>query len=425
MDLGREILGIGEKEFIVSKVNSTFGLRAGQDIEKIPSFRSVVKNIYSITLEPFRSRKIESAQDMSVFEFFDRRFGKSFAERYAYIVTRSLNGQSDAQQVSIHALLPRMAKNFHAHKSVLLGPLISALGGSEKRNSPSFTNVMDHLWQELMSGGKYVSMVPGVDLSGFFQQLDRHTSSVCSSVSGRAVSVGTKEIECEDGSKHPVDLIVSSWRPDTLMEIFSSPPEEFAKKLSAHEKLHATRFVWSCDEILKSSIPPVLVSTDNMMIIQSGLYEYLPTFSLIIDVLSPNPTSLESFRESSKQVLTGKLGEIVLNHDPVSVDVDSEELPRACLGSNEALIQFNKWRLGKVKKFQTDLQVVGKWYYAPSGSVTDLVADAHELAVLVASRYENYPKRENELRSHWMNRSDRSLDFSYQTDAVSTSTRLS
>jgi len=57
---------------------------------------------------------------------------------------------------------------------------------------------------------------------------------------------------------------------------------------------------------------------------------------------------------------------------------------------------------------------MGKYYYATSGSITDIIADTESLVNMLVERYSGFPKRvENERTDDWISRSDRSLDYTY------------
>jgi hypothetical protein len=416
MQLGRDILQMGESEFVISKVNSNIGLISdGGRIEKIPSFRSVVSNLGAIALEPFRRSKPETT-DMSVKNFFETRFGNKFTKKYANTVSMCLTGQS-AESVSIHSVLQRMASNFTNHHSVMLGPLWSMFS-PQRSDSRQFTNVMDHLWQQLMSGGKYVSMSSRLDLSLFLERLETHVKEISGDfVSDKKVSkILEKGVEFDDGSMESVDLIISSERPSELVGLMvgdSSTPA--SRKFSQGKRMYKSRFEWS--NVVKK-IPvstPVLINQESgeMIIVQSSLFDD-PSHALVVDILSEKKyLDFNSFAN-----INGKWLEIIgfkslTDVAPTRIETCEEIVPSNSLGSNEALIEFNKMR----KKSKTDIQVVGKWYYASSGSLTDIIADADNLASLIAKRYSRFPKVENELTADWMTRSDRSLDMSYQTEA--------
>jgi protoporphyrinogen oxidase len=426
MQLGRELLGIGDKEFIVSKVNSRFGLVHDNKIEKIPSFFSAMRNIPAIALEPFRRRTEQTGTDLSLHDFISNRFGKRFATKYSSFLTLFMNGQSSAEHVSVHSLLPRMARNFFSHKSVLLGPLLASLKTKHNHKGDSFTNVMDHLWQELMSGGKYVSLLPDLCLFPFFDRLNFHINSISRECTSRIGRIDAGQIVCEDGSKHAVDLIISSIRPDLLAALFpTSGPIPDLAALTSYKTMHATRFVWEKSAIATLSVPPVLV-TDSIgtVVIQSSLFE-VPngTDRVIIDVLSNKAITLDDFRESTKSWITSELAYLI-STTPDATSHSSEDIPASGLGTNDALRQFNKWRIATSKSLMIDIQVVGKWYYTNSCSLSDVVADAHYLATILSERYETFPSKENELSSHWMERSDRSLDYSYQQESMIYRTKL-
>ena len=427
MQLGSEILGIGDKEFIVSEVNSSFGLVRDTKLERIPSFFSVVRNMPAIALEPFRRRAAQTGSDLSLYDFVCNRFGQRFAGKYSNFLSQFVNGQTSADQVSVHALLPRMARNFFSHKSVLLGPLWASLNTTNSHRGDSFTNVMDHLWQELMSGGKYVSLLPNLDLLPFFERLNFHVDSISQTCPSSVARIESGKIVCEDGSVHAVDLVISSLRPDLLLALL--PATETAipnlSPLTTYKTMHATRFVWNNRSFENASVPPVVV-TDSIgtLVVQSALYASPDGSSrVVIDVLSNKPSTIEDVRESSRSWMHSDLASVI-NTDPDIIAHSSEDIPASGLGSNDALRRFNKWRISTSKSLGMDIQVVGKWYYTNSGSVSDVVADAHSLASILSARYESFPNKENELSSHWMDRSDRSLDYSYARDSVIVGTKL-
>ena len=396
--LGREILGIGDQEFCVSKVNIQLKLRDSEGkISRIPSFVSVLKNIFALGLEPFRPRT-KPSEDISVSEFMRLRFGHSFAKRYSDVISAPFA----AEKVSVHAFFPKLAQNFFRFNSVMVGPLWAIADRLSGASSFKNVDVMDHLWQELVSGGKYVSMLPRLDFSLFHQLLESHVASVST-----ACSLCDFQLE-------RFDLVVSSQRPDELVSQFDrSHKQDWAAALSEHEKALCTRLVSasaspSADGEIIFSSP----STDEGIcgiIVQSGLYEHAPAAGVVVDVFSTKPVDIESVRR--------------LYPAADGLEVSSsyvEELPSCKLGWTKRMIDFNRWRLGLKKSLNIDLQVVGKWYYCPSGSLTDLVGDASELADIIADRYQRFPKRvENEQSNHWMSRNDRSLDFSYSTDRFS------
>ena len=381
LKLGREILGIGDNEFCVSKVNSSISIASDNNrhVLKIPSFGLIFRNFFPLLFEPFRNSHVGS--DISVFDFLRLRFGQSFSVKYANI----LSSPFPSSEVSVHALFPKMAK----HKSVLLGPLMGVVGSLDRIANADVKNVdvMDYLWQELMSGGKYVSMRPGLDFSLFFQELVRHIASV--SVSGG---------DLDSFSPSQYDLVVSSQNPSELLSLYGEKnEEEWIEKMSNSKKVFSSRFFIPRKCTAKRDIV-YSSGTDGVFAViqQSSLYPENEG-QCIVDVLSDRPMD----------------GSVIGAAAVDRLIVNEEEIPIPSIGWNERMRKFNEWRIK-----QKNLQVVGKWYYCPSGSLTDVISDADRLAQIVAQRY-GTRRIENERRSDWMTRNDRSLDFSYQDDSWS------
>ena len=389
MKLGRDILEMGESEFVVSKVNSTISLVGTNGVvDHFPSFKTVVKNLHAIAFEPFRRRSIGNG-DVSVSAFLEQRFGKSFSQRYANMITMSMIGQENAELVSVHTLLPKMARSAASHRSVLLGPLWAMVGGHHDRQTSYYTNVMDHLWQKLASGGKYVSMAPRLDLSLFYDRLEDHVVSTCRLEKSEVEKIEGKNISTLDGSCHSLDVLVTSLRPDRLVALTHSQaqvPTEAVARLSEYKTMYSNRL--SCAIGMGDSVQ-INQSTGEKIIPQSCMFKV--ESGVVVDILSDQ------------------------------VGGDGEEIPACKIGSNQALLELNNWR----RQQALDIQFVGKWYYTPTGSVTDMVADADRLAFLISKRYDGFPYKriENEFSSDYISRSDRSLDLKYE-DELHGSTRL-
>ena len=387
LKLGREILGIGDNEFCVSKVNSSISIvsdNTRRHVQKIPSFGLIYRNFFPLLFEPFRKSHVGS--DISVFDFLRLRFGQSFALKYANI----LSSPFPSSEVAVHALFPKMAK----HESVLLGPLMGVFGSLDRIANADVKNVdvMDYLWQELMSGGKYVSMRPGLDFSFLFQELARHSASV--SASGGDLS---------SFSPSQYDLVVSSKNPSDLLSCYGEKnEEEWTHEMSRSKKVFSSRFFIPRKCSVKRDIV-YFSGTDGVFAViqQSSLYPENEG-QCIVDVLSDRPVDGSAVGAASAD----------------RVIVNEEEIPIPSIGWNDRMRKFNEWRIK-----QKNLQVVGKWYYCPSGSLTDVISDADRLAQIVAQRYttrsDGTARMENERRSDWISRNDRSLDFSYQDDSWS------
>jgi hypothetical protein len=414
MKLAREILEMGEREFTASKINNSIGMisKGGTSIEKIPSFSSVVRNLHAICLEPVRGRKKIFSCDISVTDFLANRFGSSFASNFSDMICKSITGQT-GETVSVHALFPRMANNVVIHRSVLLGPLWESLSGQSKPKG-YYTNVMDHLWQKLMSGGKYITMLPRFDLSIFFERLEQHTKSSCRIVPSQVTSISHKSVQCHNGESHEIDLVVSSVRPDDLFRICNgeSSMKNSVLKLSSFKNMLRNRYSFECKSFDPSLTSPVMIDKDsgNMIIVQSGLYDGASRDLLVVDILSDHQLDENAF--SQYPILSG-----FASNTLIGFQSDIEEIPSCSLGSNQALFELNQWRKKFIQSEKMDLQFVGKWFYAPTGSVTDIVADADRLVSLISTRYARYPKIENELTSDFVSRSDRSLDMKYVSES--------
>ena len=398
MYLGREILGIPEKEFVVSNVkNST---KIGSEI--FPSFISAVRNA-ALVLEPFRGRH-KSIEDISIFEFFKSRFGSGCARRYADVISRAITGGENSGNISVNSIFPKMVMNAKNNSSVLLGPLLSIFSSSQNFK-PSNVDVLDHLWQELMAGGKHVSFSHRLDLSVLREELVKHVSSL--------PDVRVSPNEQVNSLADSYDIIVTSSHPKTVWDLMASEmsPPDWLATLCASRNTFSTRIIWENFDGPRSPVSSIwsadTVSKVIGAICQSWVFPSESAGRLIIDVFSSEHLGdaelLEFLRLKSS---------FPVHRDPAEIIRNSEEIPATPLGHPDALYQLNKYRVSK-SALKSKLQFLGKWYYCPTGSLTDIIADAESLANLVVDRYASFPAVENERSDDWINRSEKSLDLMY------------
>lgn len=414
LDLGKDILGLGTKEFLVSdvKASRSFSLASSSSryLREFPSFSAICQNVWALGSEPFGNliRTNSYPYNVSVHDFLSSRFGRSFAERFANVLTRVMFACDDAKSVPAHMAFPKLMKNCIVNGSVLLGPLFGALSSSFCLPSARMNqDVLDHLWQELMTGGKYVSMGPRLDLGEFRQALVDHV-----------LSLPLVKVEQGDDTSGidfgEFDILVSSKNArETFHLLDSGDVPDWADRLSRSKSVVSTRI-----ELPEGTkIPSCQWFTDG------GEKENL------IGAVSPtnlflSPSSPTEGRKSVLDVFSHKslsdsdiafLG--ISDLDAVITCENSESLPQFPLSYCQDMLAFNKWRLEFRKtKRRVDFQVVGKWFYAPSGSMTETVSDASALAIKIAQRYSNFPKSiENEVSTDYINRNDRSLDCMYSS----------
>ena len=404
LDLGKDILGLDYKEFIVSDVQSSNSFAhfsaSGKNSQNFPSFSSLVANIFAIGLEPFRRGPRVADSNISVHEFLGNRFGVGFARRFANSITRYACACDDAKSVSVHMALPRLVNNLTRCGSVLLGPLAGLLSKAETvGKSKRSADVLDHLWQELMTGGKYVSMGPRLDLSVFRDALTSHVKGLGSVTvsSERILGIEGGQIRTSLGESS-FDIIVSSLHAKQTMELFESgEAPKWACRLSQGRDVVCTRIALPDSSRVKV---PVWVKAEGNII--GGVYSgrlFRSPEDRICDVFSHRDLSEKD------------LGDLAISSNEVLAE-NREKLPLAGLSSCEDLTKFNQWRKRRV--LHVDLQVVGKWFYCPSGSISDLIYDACILSDQLGDRYLNFPRTvENEPKSAYINRNDRSLDAQY------------
>lgn len=398
MYLGREILGIAEKEFVVSHVkNST---KIGSEI--VPSFLSAVRNA-ALILEPFRGRH-KSIDDISIFEFFKSRFGSGFAMRYADVISCAITGGENSANISVNSIFPKMVMNAKNNLTVLLGPFLSIFSSSQSFK-PSNVDVLDHLWQELMAGGKHVSFSHRLDFSVLREELVKHVNSLPDVRISPNLQVNSLA--------ESYDLIVTSSHPKTVWDFMApevSPPDWLAA-LSSSRNIFSTRLIWENFDGPRSPASTVWFADTESRVIgaicQSWMFPSESAGRLIIDVFSS-----EHLGDAELVEFLRLKTSFPVKSDPTEIIRNSEEIPATPVGHPNALYQLNKYRVSK-SALKSKLQFLGKWYYCPTGSFTDIIADAESLANLVVDRYASFPAVENERLDDWINRSDKSLDLMY------------
>ena len=443
MRLGRDILGIGQKEFVVSNVGNSSKFKIGSPAagwSAIPSFSAVVRNMASIGLEPLRRCRFNKEADVSVEAFIGDRFGPRFARRYGDTIAQILTGRSDSSSVSAHGVIGKMIKNLFIHKSVLLGPLVGMF--SKVRSGRNTVDVMDYLWQELMTGGKQVTFTNRLDLSLFREALIDHTKSTRDmsvhdggvtgvDFTGKDVSVTT-----DDGDTVPVDLVVTSAAPSSVWgwtQPAGQDPPQWVHTLGESTRIFSTRFVWSVSRSTSAKLvgkhTATYWSTAGSSETTGIIGVVFPSMlfpsengEFIVDVLSNCEVSDDALIEYLSSC-GSVVHTIVTAAAPVRRVTTVEDIPVTRMGHSAALYEFNQHRLTTTR---SRMQILGKWYYCPNGSVSDIVSDAERVADLVTDRYESFPKRiENERPDDWINRNDKSLDFQYTTDTITRGSRIS
>ena len=421
-ELGRDILGLAPKEFIVSdvKASSCFSLmpEIGVTGIKFPSFRAMIRNMFSIGLEPLRRtlHSTDSSSSLSVYEFISNRFSERFAKRYSNALTRYFFASDDSKSVSVHMAFPKMMRNYTVHGSVLLGPFMSVFSSWGNSSSNQTADVLDPLWQEMMTGGKFVSMSSRLDLSEFRDMLVHHIKC---SLSGVEI-VDEKEIEVKTpqdgktcvlwGSKecresYECDVIVTSRNAREIMKLFSVTDEktDWADRLSQSREVICTRFQ---DVVCREGKLHIFeqsqwINTSESSNIIGGVSPSLlfpgKSSHLVVDVFSHTPLT-----DSEMEIFPQRVAE------------NREHIPSPGLSYAEDMMLFNKWRREIYRNKKVDVEVVGKWFYCPSGSISDQIFDAFQLANRLSERYEDFPKSvENDVSHFWINRNDRCLDLKY------------
>ena len=416
LDLLRNILN-SQQYVNVSKVGlKTAVLTHLNSREIVPSFSFMIRNLFAFSSEPFRRRFPSISSDVSSFLSF--RFGEKFSQKYSPIIQSVLVGKND-DTVSAMAVMPRVFSESLNGYSILMSPLRRILN-AQKSTKNGNVDVLDHDWQRLMSGGNFIQ----VDMQSLDRDLDGYL---------RYMGVEPlREIDPKDlrlrkegkvvfANSKEYDLIVTSEDPTTIWNSIDSngasgSPPEYMQSLSLVSKVSSTMIsvnlpVGGGKEYEK--IPICWGSKGGSIfgaIINSNVWDVPKsdsTSSISITVFSntePDHTEISSYLKTAFPKLSGPNQQLEFSIEKSSFELIPSHMSPSRL--DDMLSFHTKFRL---PIFGPSLEVLGKYYYATSGSVYDLVNDAKWLANRIDERYWNFPKFvENELRSDYVNRDSES-----------------
>ena len=399
----RDVLG-SRKEIIVSKIGIKSTLLSDGKTETFPSFFHLVRNLISFAIEPFRNmNQISITSDME--SFLSNRFGARFAKKYTHAISTIFFG---SQLISPMFVFPRIFSDCIRGHSVLLSPIRNWF----KNEGANNTDYLDHDWQRCVSGGQFIK----VDVGNVHAELDGYLKFMGVNRIDRPENFSLerdgKKMELKaEGKSEVYDLVVTSDSPQTVWEYTPAPPSEFDQvapdymiRLSRVSKLFSTMIFAKSSNAIRC---PILWTPNDPIfgsIVHSHIWDTTNDESTNVEIsfFSKTPISAETlalYVESKFPHLT----DITIGESNSSECVPSDLSPNRLDG----LYAFHKQF--RIPVFGSSLQVIGQFYYTPSGSIYDSVSDAKWLVDRIDARYENFPKFiENEQKSDWINRDEKS-----------------
>jgi protoporphyrinogen oxidase len=392
-DFLRDCLRMNEGSILVSKNTKQFTVM-GTDRMVVPTFRSTVSNIPAAARDVFGAQKNSSWNNISLSDFLSDRFGRKFSDCFSPIISRSITGSSD-YPVSAMAIVPRLVAPCANHsRGILLGPLFEMM--NKKSSNFASVDLLDHLWQRLMSGGPYIGVSDWAEVETALTeslQFDRVVKQGGLVRGMKKNEDGKIEIEA-DQCKGVFDLVYSSLAPTDLTRILpDTPPPSSTLSLinsiytsvihlsGVPKNISDPGIAWGGEDGVIGAFVPSLVFPEHD---QTHVY-----------VFHTSSVSAEKMAAHIARAFPSLGGGSV---DRVELNKFVEDIPRCPVEYAEDLVKFNRWR---VKTFGDRLQVMGKHYYAPTGSIGDIFKDVTELV-------------ESSDNTRWMFRNGRSLDGAFR-----------